>query len=137
VTAPLEVSPTTKRFLFEHVHSHEQLETLFFLHSRKAEAFTPNELAQQLAIQPEAATSALEHLHQQLLVVTINGSGKYRLQTDNPTLAAGVDELMREYQSKRVQLLTLLGANAVERLRSSAMKIFAEAFKLGGPKKNG
>jgi hypothetical protein len=45
--------------------------------------------------------------------------------------------LLEVYESNRIELMMLLSANAIERMRTGALRAFADAFVIGRNRKDG
>jgi hypothetical protein len=132
------VSEDVKRLLAEHIESYEELEALLCLWGTTARAWTIDDLAQALKISAESAAAAVTRLVEQKLIT--------RRPADVPTFAcaSGQDELHRTiqrlakaYEEERLAVIQLMNANAIERVRTAAMRTFADAFLVGGKKNNG
>jgi hypothetical protein len=138
VTDP-EIRADVRQLLVAHIESYEQLETLLLLHQRPDRLWTPDEVGGHLKIPALAATTALEHLRNVGLVrVSDEGAGqRYKLGSLDSATGQTVAELANAYAGNRLQIMQLLTANAIERVRSGAIRLFADAFVLGRGKKDG
>jgi hypothetical protein len=117
--------------LREHVQTHEQLETLVWC-SREGGPVSEAGLTAALGIAAPAAAETLHHLAT---------CGVLDRVSDNPPLYAcspAHAELLRRlgevYRDDRVQLMTLMTSNALDRVRTSALRAFSRAFLLGKKK---
>lgn len=127
-----------RSFLSAHVQSYEQLEVVLLLQRRERESLTATETAEALRIPKDLAESALVHLEGHGLVVAEAnklGNHRYMYGPRSADLGQSLAELARVYNENRLAVVELMSANAVERLRTSAIRTFAECFRLGQPRK--
>jgi DNA-binding IclR family transcriptional regulator len=125
-----EIAPDLRRFLRESVHSYEHLELLLF--GREGRRLTVDLVAAKLKISISAAVEALEHLCDRGLLSREPASDTtYRFRPATPELAKLVDDMAVAYDDQRLALVKLMNEHAVERVRTAAMRIFADSFVLG------
>ena len=62
---------------------------------------------------------------------------RYIYAPANPDLAHAVEVLARVYETDRAALMNVMNASAIERLRTKAMRAFADAFIIRKKDKNG
>jgi hypothetical protein len=119
--------------LRERVESFEQLEVLLLVRRRRDTSWTADGVATQLRIDPRVAEESLDQLCRSNLVdVTVGGQAlHFRYDPGNAELEAAVDDLARAYADDTLAVMKTMNANAVERVRTSAMRTFANAFVLG------
>jgi hypothetical protein len=132
-----EVPETVRALLRDRIENYEQLETLLLLRRGQAIVWSCQAVAQHLNIEPDAARSALNRLCRAgLLRPRENGAEpqfEYGPQLEGD--AETVDLLARFYDEARLQIMALMNKFALDRVRSSAARAFADAFVLG--KKDG
>lgn len=131
------IAADVRDLLRDHVWSYEQLEILLALHAQPDHIWDVQAIAAQLNISLDAASEALEHLCRSNLA---SGHGQPRVFTYDPSSAARratVDRLARTHDEQRVEIIKLMSANAMDRLRTAAMRAFAEAFVLRRKQKDG
>lgn len=123
-------------FLRERVESFEQLEILLLLHREQNESWTDATVAAELRLAQGLAADALDHLCRgNLLDVRVGKESLlFRYAAGTPDLMVAVDHLARAYRERRIDVLRLLSTQAVERVRTSAIRLFADAFLIGGSK---
>lgn len=127
-----------RRFMTEFVHSYEQLEVLLLLYRQSAESWSAEDVAKQLKIAPESAAGTLDTLQARGLLVARAGTvSTFRYGPESQALAASVAEFARAYADGPIVVIEFMSANAIDRVRSSALKTFAEAFRFRGRGKNG
>jgi hypothetical protein len=130
---PLSAIPENVRaFLREHVASYEQLEVLLFLHTYPEQTWSPAAVAAELHIADDLATSALDELSRRSIV---DASGqqrhaRYRLGSDDK-LRQLVDLVARAYADNHLDMVRLMSANAIERIRATVARAFIDAFLIG------
>jgi predicted ArsR family transcriptional regulator len=131
---PIEV----ERFLVEELEGYEELETLLLLSQSSTRSFTLGEVARALGIGDEAADEALEHLQRRGLVArepTAAGL-QFRYASQPAGRDATIRTLARLYEERRIDIVQRMTANAMERLRTAAMRRFSDAFLLRKDRKD-
>ena len=123
--------------LRERVHALEHIEILLRLREQAPSAQGIAALAAAVRVSESLVESALAHLVQHGLVAPAAEPRAFLYAPDAPQVAAAVDALAACYPECRVEVLRLISSNAIERLRSGSLKIFAEAFRLRRKKKDG
>jgi hypothetical protein len=119
-------------FLFQYVDSYEVLEVLLLL-QQDAREWAAESIAARLNISTEATDEALSSLEKHGLAAR-SGAG-YVYRPSGEVLDAGVQTLAREYDNNRIAIIAFMTKNAVERMRTDAIRGFADSFRLRGPKK--
>lgn len=124
------------RLLRERVASLEQLETLLLLRRTRERTWALDEVAQRLSMPESSIEPCLAELAKHGLLAAEGSAGgrmwQYRPASD--VLAALVDELAAVYDERRLEIMRMLSAQALERIRDSAAKAFADAFVIGRKK---
>jgi len=118
--------------LREHIETYEQLEVLLLLRRERHEKWTAAALAARLQVRAELIATALAGLERAGLVV-VGGEASAPHFTYRPATAgldAAADRLDREYRERPIRIIQLMSANAIERVRTSALQTFADAFVL-------
>jgi hypothetical protein len=125
--------------LHDEIESFEQIEVLLLLHQQRAKVWTVASVCSDLGIESSLAVEALEHLCSVRLLEVVPGAEirRFRYAPGAPELAQAVTELADAYRDRRIEVMRLLGANAVDRVRTKAIRLFADAFLIGGKKKDG
>jgi hypothetical protein len=129
VDVPLDV----QRFVRERVESYEQLEILVLLRARRSESWTASAIAAQLRMPELVAEQDLRALRQQGLLTSSTGPDAllFRYGPREPELASALEQLVGAYGEHRIEVIQLLTANALERLRVRASSAFAQALLTG------
>lgn len=131
----IELDADIQRLLFERVASYEQLEALLLLRAEAGQFRSVRHLAEQLRIDDSSVAAALEALTAHRLLEKQPGpQPAYRYAPAEVDAAAMVDRLAALYTEQRLEVIRQMSANAIERLRSSAARTFADAFLLRGRK---
>jgi len=126
------LAPELQSFLLEHVESFEQLELLLLLCRERDRERTAAELAQQLRIQVELASEVLHVLCQRGLLAARDSlsEGPFCYQPREAALDAAVLQLLHAYESNRLEVMRVMSANAMARVRGSALRAFTGSFLL-------
>jgi hypothetical protein len=128
---PLEV----RKLIQERIHSIEALEVLLMLYQQRVRALPLTEIAAQLRIGKASVEAALSELESTGLARRAAEEAVYP-----PTpleLERAIAGLLHTYEHFRVEILVMISKNAIGRVRNDALRTFAEAFRLGGKKKDG
>jgi hypothetical protein len=133
-TSLSELTAEIEAFLREHIESFEELEVLLLVHERSEVAWTNQEVAAELRIGAEATQRALRRLLEIELVEQVSPEPRYRYNPSAPQ-AWRADETAKAYQADRLAILNALSKQAIERIRMSAARTFADAFRLGGKRR--
>lgn len=122
-----------------HVENYEHLEILLRLHREPSREWNATTAAQELRIDEATAVGALAHLAAAGLLEPVPPARTtYRYLPATPDLDAAVTALAHAYDHNRVQVMMTMSRNALERLRTAALKTFADAFRVRGKgKKDG
>ena len=127
-----------KALLYEHIHAFEELEALILLHRNPDKGWTERSVAEALAISDDLAADALKMLTARGIVdaFELDDSGTY-YRGPREVFRAVVSELVAVYDQSRLEIVMQLSANSIERMRTGAMRAFANAFFIGKRKKDG
>lgn len=128
------IADDVKSLLYDFIESFEQLGILLLLHRKRGEAWTPGAVAAELNLDTDAAKKALEHLCRRHLV-EVSGekaAARFMYHPGSPGMEAAVRGLAEAYEENLLEVMQLMNKNAIERVRTSAMTAFADAFLIGG-----
>jgi hypothetical protein len=127
------ITPELKAFLRERIHSYELLELLLLVRQSPSQAWSAELFAKRLKIPEAVALECASELHTgDLLEMVLDGRNwVYRYKPATPELARLADELAHAFEEERLALVRLMNENAVDRVRSAAMRMFADSFVLG------
>ncbi|MDZ4695912.1 MAG: hypothetical protein SGI86_12255 [Deltaproteobacteria bacterium] len=132
-----EIPAEVREFLKGNIESYEQLEILLLLRGHSDQRWTPESVGEKLKLPNPAAAEALDQLgRRNLLDVGVGLS--FRYAPGNPNVAALVEGFVQAYDANRLGIMNLMNTNAIDRVRTGAMHLFADAFILGRKRdKNG
>ena len=117
-----------RAFLREYIDSFESLEVLLLLR-RERTACTAEELCRRLKTRGPLIDDALASLVRACLVNTDQGMlTLYTYADEDSARDAIVGSLERVYRDEPIRIMQLMTANAIERLRTSTIRAFADAF---------
>jgi hypothetical protein len=128
-----------RRFLLEHIESYEQLEVLIHLRKQPDRSSSSEAIASASSIPLAAVEAALEDLREAgLAEVSSRGAApEWRYVALQPDVDATIVRLSQAYEENAIDIVKLMNANAIERVRTSAIRAFANAFIVGRSKKRG
>lgn len=121
-----------REFLHDRVESFEQLRALLYLRQGREQAWSADELAQAIRLDREGVAEGLQKLCTDGFIV--EEANRYRYVVGSVELEATLDRLARAYRDELLEIMRLMSANAIERLRTAAIRTFADAFVLGRKK---
>jgi predicted transcriptional regulator len=125
-------------FMRDHVSTYEELDTLLFLASSPARAWSCEEIAESLNVTVDSIETALDAL---LVVGNLvqteqqSGRSTFRYAPGSDFVRDQVAHLQRAYAEERMDVVQVMTANAMERVRSSAARRLADAFRFERSKK--
>ncbi len=128
---PESVDPAIRKLLSETIGSVESLEVLLRL-SQQGPAGTPA-IAKALGL-PEPMVGEAVTALVAVGLVERQADGKVRYLSEHPQ-AASVAALGKLYDDDRIIVLRLITQLSIERVRSEAARLFADAFVFRSPKK--
>jgi hypothetical protein len=122
-----------------HIESYEQLELLLLLRAERGVSWTEEALSSRLRISTSLVSEALAKLRLAgFVAASTEGSEKthvYRVQSDN--VEATIERLSQAYKEQPMPVIKLMCANSIERVRTAALRTFADAFILRKDKDRG
>lgn len=127
-----------RQFLRDAVTTFEELEALLFLVHHEGQDFSAAAVSSALKAKPGVLDEALERLASAGELVTVTQHAAvpvYRYSPRDGTIRQRVTELEAAYAERRISVVQMLSANAVERVRHAAMRRLADAFRLERRKK--
>jgi len=126
-------------FLATCVESYEALEVLLLLHAERTRVWSLADLAGELHTREYELEAACVALCDAGLVQK-TGQPERQHVAYAPADArreAAVDALVRAYAVDRLGIVKIMNANAIDRIRNAATRVFADAFLIGRSKKDG
>ena len=120
------------QFLFDYVETYEELQVLACLGVGRELWWEPADVTRDCGVEESATFTALERLVARGLLVRQGSepSVKYRLHDDFQGRSYIFDRLAIEYRENRLQLIEMMTGNAIGRVRASALRTFAECFRI-------
>jgi len=125
-------------FLHDSVKSYEELEALLFLARNPGREFSSNDVALALNGASGSLDDALKELATVGRLVAVSKPSAvtlYRYAPADELTRQCVTELETAYAERRMSVMQMLSANALERVRRAAMHRLADAFRLERGKK--
>ena len=115
--------------LRQRVGSLEELEVLLLLQRTRERRWAIFEIARELGLPDSIVDTTLVTLRSHDFVTAEGpGDAEWNYQPRTAELAALVEGLAAVYLERRLEVMRLLSARALERVRDSAARAFADAF---------
>jgi hypothetical protein len=130
-------SESLQAFLHASICSYDELEALLLLARERHRSWTDDELAEELKVQVDAITPALDQLASVgglLEVVNHAGQRRFQYAPQGTLLGQVVEELATAYVEQRLTIVQLMSANALNRVRGAAIRNLANALRVQRPK---
>jgi predicted transcriptional regulator len=122
------VGEAVRVFLHDYIDSFESLEVLLLLR-RERTGCTAEELCRRLKTRAPLIDDALASLVRTHLVNTEQTTlTLYTYADEDSARDAIVESLESIYRDEPIQIMRLMSTNAIERLRTSTIRAFADAF---------
>jgi hypothetical protein len=121
--------PAFVELLEECIRTFEELEVVLILLRRSGRSSTVERLVADVGLPATNVASAVDRLRKVGLIRP--GDETIELDTRDPRRMRGLAELQAEYATNRTRVMSLMTANALRRVRTSAIQAFARAFLLG------
>lgn len=130
VRSSRESDERLRLFLRDRVASYEQLEALLLLAREPGRAHRAIEISTALEVRLETAQEELEELVGSNLVEAIPHPGgfDYRFVARDDSVRELVRQLAVTYADRRLCVVTMMTANALQRVRDATMRRLAAAF---------
>jgi hypothetical protein len=122
--------PAFITLLDEHIETFEELEVVIALIRRAGRSATATQLAADARLPGQDVSVAVDRLKGSGLI-ELAPPDRLTLALSNPRYAIGLQQLEVEYATNRTRIMSLMTANALRRVRTSAIRTFARAFLLG------
>jgi DNA-binding IscR family transcriptional regulator len=135
-----DLSESLKKLLHDSLGSLDELAVIMFLYTHPQSDWTCSAIAQELKTPEPLVSQALIALQRGNLLITIPGAAGETLFRRHPTETAvseTLSELIGCYRANPLEVVKILTANAIERMRTSALRTFANSFLLEGRDPNG
>ena len=125
-----EIPEDVRALLRACVGSYEELEVLLLLAREPGDCVTASAVADRVRAPVPVVAAALGTLVDAGLVEAGPDGATFRY-LPSTGLGAAVTRLVEEARENPVAIIRVMSANAIERIRMSAVNMFAEAFVLG------
>ena len=127
-----------QRLLRDYIESYEQLELLLLLRT-ELDPWTVEALSARLRIPASLVLLALDGLQRIGFVAArpLGAEKQYAYIAQNSGGEATLERLVQAYREHPIPILKQMSANAIERVRTAALRAFADAFILRKDKKDG
>ena|SRR5688572_1598621 len=136
MTADADIPKDVQAFLRDYIESYEELEVLLLLHRLRGGAYAIAAITAQLPLPGINSETTEALVARGLLSARRTGTEPvYAYAPEDPEVDATVARLAQSYASVRLSVMKLMTANAMDRLRASALHTFADAFVFGRKKK--
>jgi hypothetical protein len=124
--AGVEIDEDVRTFLREHVASYEELDALLDVARAEGGARLPEELVASVRMSLEQAEEALSALARRGLLARAGppAPAGYRLAAASPDRLDLLRRLARIYADRRLEVIKVMTASSIDRLRTSALKTF-------------
>jgi DNA-binding transcriptional ArsR family regulator len=139
LTQQSELPPDVQILLRDHIESYEQLELLLLIRAEGETLWTEETLGGRLSMASSLVRAALDGLEAAGLVKAQVDSGtkRYSYLCQNDTVEGSISRLATTYREHPISIIKLMSANSIERLRTAALRTFADAFILRKDKNRG
>ncbi len=116
--------------MLEHIDSYEQLEILLLLRLEATEAWSELRIGERLGLSATLTSDAVTALIAHGLVRRQGDGPRCAFAPSSEALDEAVTALARSYTSQRLEIVRLMSANAIKRMRTDTLRAFADAFVL-------
>jgi hypothetical protein len=125
-----------KRFLFDYVESYEELGVLVWFHRRPGAHGVAARVAEEAGLPEASVQEAFDKLVAcGLLSRSPDQNAAFCYTPPDDTAREALNRLMHLYETNAVEVVGFMTANAIERVRTAGTRMFAECFRIGGPRK--
>jgi len=137
--APDELPEDVQRLLRDHIESYEQFELLLLLRTETDHPWTAEALSTRLRIPTSLASLALSELQTAGFVESraCGAEKQFTFVAQSSRVEETLSRLVQAYREHPIPILKQMSANAIERVRTAALRTFADAFVLRKDKKDG
>jgi hypothetical protein len=128
-----------RTFLLDHVEDLEELEVLLCLYEHGGEkGLRLEEVTDRVRFPQPAIVGALEHLAARgHISCTAIEPALYRFEPASPATAEAFARVAAAYRENPLEVMRLMSSIALDRVRTAALRRFADCFRIGGPKPRG
>ena len=124
-----------KELLFETVEGFEDLLVLvWFYDTGRPGSADLDGVAKGAGLSPDDAAAALERLVARGILAADSADPRGFSPTRDPKMREIAERIASEYRTSAGQVMKLLTENAIERVKTAALRTFAECFRIRGPR---
>lgn len=126
-----DLPPGLADFLRDHVSSYEELNALLLMSRSPLRIWSSADVAESLNAPEDVVEIALEALVAAGIVIGAGAAGSetYQYAPQSSSIADHVTALERAYVDQPMAVVQIMTTNAIERVRSSAARRLADAFR--------
>ena len=127
-----------QRFLYDFVESLEDLRILaWFRHLEEGTLATASEVVRATGVLDLVVSEVLERLTAKgLLEATADAPVAFRYAPPSHEFSATLDAVLERYAANSMEVLRIMSANSIERVRVAAFWTLAESLRGRGPKRD-
>jgi DNA-binding IclR family transcriptional regulator len=126
-----ELPEDARTLLRTSVNTYERLAVLQLLEQEAPRPWTVRELSERLQLGAQLVEDALNALHVCGLVGTPAATEGSVYSPADPATRMAAERLLRVYRDQPHRIIHLLSGYAIERVRTAALRAFADAFVIG------
>jgi hypothetical protein len=116
-------------FLREYIETFEDLEVTLGVAEHGRTGTNLERLVESVQIDAPTVRGIVERLHRRgVLILADDASGTCVVDWSLPGIAAVLEQLAADYRLNRIRVMSELTANALDRVRTAAIRAFAQAF---------
>jgi len=125
-----------RRFFAGYVETFEDLKVLAWLVEGAARGrATAERVAEETLLPEPVASESLARLVAKGLIASDVGRKTFRYVPVDAALGATLDMALERYRRNPVEIIGFMTANAIDRVKTAALRTFAESFRIRGPRK--
>jgi hypothetical protein len=132
-----EIPEPVRRLLLERVTDFEELEVLLHFLRHPDARSTVRDVADEVRLSRDVVARSVAALCARELLARLDDGSAYQYRPGTPELASSCEALRQLHNEDRFAIVKLMGRLAIERLRQSAPKAFANAFRIRKPPSGG
>jgi hypothetical protein len=127
-----ELPEDVRAFLRLRIETYEALELLQLFQREPEKRWSATELGERLHVSPELAHSTAQALEAVGLAAgsTTELTTRYGYYQADPATNVIVERVLQLYRDQPVQVMKFMSGNAIERVRTAALRAFSDAFVL-------
>jgi hypothetical protein len=123
-----DLPEAVRALLHDQLKSFEELEVLLLVRARPLERWTVESASSAVHLDPALVAQALAGLEASGLVARVVADATYQYRPLTPVLAAAVEGLAKAYREQHAAVMSQMSINAIERIRSGPLRVFADSF---------